>query len=46
MEAFDFDVAEVDVYKKARQAEAEGRRFYLEKAEQVDNAEWFHFEDY
>jgi len=37
-EAFDFDVAEVDVYKKARQTEAEGRRFYLEKVEQVENA--------
>jgi rubrerythrin len=34
---FDFDAGQVDIYKKARDIEEESRKFYLEKADEVDD---------
>ncbi|MHC4622971.1 MAG: ferritin-like domain-containing protein [Planctomycetota bacterium] len=34
---FDFDAAQVEVYKKAQDIEKESREFYLEKADEVED---------
>lgn len=34
-ENFNFDISQIELYKKARDIESESRDFYLEKAEQV-----------
>lgn len=36
---FDFDVAEADLYKKAREMEQESMDYYLQKAKEVDDEE-------
>ena len=37
-ETFSFDASEVDLYRKACDIEAESKRYYLEKAEEVTDA--------
>ena len=37
-EKFNFDISEVELYKKARDIETESRKFYLEKSEQVEDS--------
>ena len=36
-ERFDFDISEAELYRKARDIEEESKKFYLEKAEEVEN---------
>jgi rubrerythrin len=36
-EKFSFDISEVDLYRKARDMEAEAKKFYLAKAEEVED---------
>jgi rubrerythrin len=35
---FDFDASQADVYRKAQEIEQQSRQFYLDKAEEVDDA--------
>jgi rubrerythrin len=37
-ETFSFDTSEVDLYRKACDIEAESKKYYLEKAREVDDA--------
>lgn len=37
-EKFDVNISELELYQKARDFEEEGRKFYLEKSEQVEDA--------
>ncbi len=37
VESFDFDVSEVELYKKAQQFEANSMKYYLEKASEVED---------
>jgi len=37
-DTFSFDTSEVDLYRKACDIEAESKRYYLEKAQEVDDA--------
>jgi len=37
-EKFNFDISELQLYQKARDIEQESRQFYLEKADQVEDA--------
>ncbi|MHC4519325.1 MAG: ferritin-like domain-containing protein [Planctomycetota bacterium] len=36
-EKFDFHISEVDLYRKARDIEAEGKKFYLQKVQEVED---------
>ncbi len=36
-EKFDFHISEVDLYRKARDIEAESKKYYLQKAEEVQD---------
>ncbi len=38
-EKFDLDVSELELYQKARHIEEQARKFYLEKADEVENPE-------
>jgi rubrerythrin len=38
-EKFRFDISENDLYRKAAEIETQSKKYYLEKAEEVDNAE-------
>jgi len=37
-DSFDFDASQADVYRKAQEIEQQSRQFYLDKAEEVDDA--------
>jgi rubrerythrin len=38
-ERFSFDISEAEVYRKATETERQSKKYYLEKAAEVDNAE-------
>jgi rubrerythrin len=36
-ESFDFDISELQLYEKAKDIEQESKKFYMEKAEEIDD---------